>query len=143
VLYEKGNEVTVAYLDMDESKCKYSPKRFVNANRLFSSFVFIVLDERTLKDETCRIVSIRTEPTDSEPKDPITLRADFYVAVETLILADVMTIVLNERMEGARDDWREDNGKGEFLYTRQRIIDIMPLGYIPKTYGEPEAVRNS
>jgi len=109
----------------------------------FNSLTFIVLDDRTEKDETCRIVSVLSDPSDYEdvdvdfPKEdrgdffvthknkPSTARADFYVALETLVPIDVRSHALNE---GTSEEWREegvDGEKGEFFYTKERTIELM------------------
>ena len=80
-----------------------------------------MLDERTLEDETCRIVSVRPNPYSGEAIT--TARADFWVAVEVLIPPDVPTFHLNE---GKGDKWREgEDRKGEVLYTRERMAEVM------------------
>lgn len=86
----------------------------------FSSLTYIVLDERTLVDETCCLVSIRVEPSDPQPEGYITARADFYVPVEVLIPVDVMVCVMNE----AEDETSKDE-YGCILYTKERMIERM------------------
>jgi hypothetical protein len=80
--------------------------------------VFIVLDERSVRDETCRVVC--TIPERDEGPGPTIARADFYVAVELLIPAEMRTHRLNE---GTSEAWR-DEGAG-FLYTRDRMVELM------------------
>lgn len=70
-----------------------------------------------MRDETCRIVSVIPEVVDEEVS---TARADFYVAVEVLIPAEMRCHRLNE---GTRQAWREEGG--EFLYTRERMVEFM------------------
>jgi hypothetical protein len=65
--------------------------------------VFIVLDERSVRDETCRVVC--TIPERDEGPGPTIARADFYVAVELLIPAEMRTHRLNE---GTSEAWREE-----------------------------------
>ena len=90
---------------------------------LFSAFMFIVLDNQTLKDETCRIVSVRPNPIETNSKDPVTARADFFVALEVLIPPDVPTFYLNK---GRGDEWREvEDRSGEILYTKEGMIEQM------------------
>jgi hypothetical protein len=100
---------------------------------IFSSFVFIVLDERTTQDETCRIVSIYPDPLDPTAAT-ITARADFYVAVEVLIPVDVRSHILNE---GQGDENKEDGGQGEVLYTKERMIAEMGPDFNMKDYAQP------
>lgn len=87
----------------------------------FSSFVFIVLDERSIQDETAQIVSIYPDPADAT-RATLTARADFFVAVEVLIPVDVMSHALNE---GQGDEFKENGGQGEVLYTKERMIAEM------------------
>jgi hypothetical protein len=89
----------------------------------FNSLTSIVLDDQTEKDETCRIVSVLSDPNDyndvgvdlpneergdifvTHKNKPSTARADFYVALEVLIPIDVRSHALNE---GIYEEWREE-----------------------------------
>lgn len=90
--------------------------------RFFSSYTFIVLDERSIRDETCLIVSIIPEYESDE--DLSTARADFYVAVEVLIPAEMRSHRLNE---GIKATWREDDG--QVFFTRERMAEMMGRDY--------------
>jgi len=109
---------------------------------LFTHYTFIVLDERTLKDETCSIVSISTfdelrddtigqddSPFTKYP--PIVARADFWVALEALIYPEsTITKILND---GIPKSWKEaEEDGGQFLYTKQRYREM---------FGPPSAWR--
>lgn len=90
--------------------------------RFFSSYTFIVLDERSIRDKTCLIVS--TIPEYESDKDLSTARADFYVAVEVLIPVEMRTHRLNE---GIKAIWREDDG--QVLFTKERMAELMGGDY--------------
>jgi hypothetical protein len=103
----------------------------------FGSFTFIVLDNRTKKDETCRIVSLLPDYTEPDPNASVTARADFFVAVEVLIPVDVRSHRLNE---GMGRQWREDDGNGEFLYTKERMIEFMGPEFNMRDYLKPVVI---
>jgi len=107
------------------------------SERKFSSFTFIVLDNQTTMDETCRIVSILPDYTERDPNASTTARADFFVAVEVLIPVDVRSHRLNE---GTSREWREDEGKGEFLYTKERMIELMGPEFNMRDYAKPVVI---
>ena len=94
---------------------------FVNKTKegKFTSFVFIVLDERSEPDETCQLVSIL--PLDFSDNLELA-RSDFYVPVEALIHVEKQSMRLNE---GSRNEWRNSKYGGEFLYTKERMIELM------------------
>ena len=111
----------------------------------FTAYTFIVLDERTEQDETCCLVSIFSDPEDYDSDTPLeehggyvvtptnkpsTARSDFYVAAEVLVPIEARDHAFNE---GTRREWYEN---GEFLYTKERMIDLMGPDYNMKTLME-------
>jgi hypothetical protein len=102
----------------------------------FTGNTFIVLDKRTEQDETCQIVSVSIledpEEEDSDAAHPMnnlsTARADFYVALQTLVPVEVMNYALNE---GTSSEWREAGD--EFVYTKERVEKVEP----PVVIGPP------
>lgn len=113
----------------------------------FTANTFIVLDKRTEQDETCQIVSASIledpEEEDSGAAHPMnklsTARADFYVALQTLVPVEVMTYALNE---GPGSEWRAAGD--EFLYTKERVEKVeapvvigLPASRIPCSKPSP------
>lgn len=74
-----------------------------------------------MRDETCRVVSVI--PGEGVEEGMSTAIADFYVAVELLIPVEMRSHGLNE---GTKEAWREG---GEFLYTRERMVELMGSEY--------------
>lgn len=106
------------------------------SQKKFSSFTFLVLDNRSEQDETCRLVCILRDRTDPDPNACATARADFFVAREVLIPVDVQSTRLNE---GTSQAWREDGGEREFLYTKERMIELMGPDFNMRDYAQPAA----
>jgi len=95
------------------------------------------LDDRTKKDETCRIISLLRDYTEPDPNALATARADLFVAVEVLVPVDVRNHRLNE---GTSREWREGEGRGEFLYTKERMIELMGPEFNMRDYAKPVVI---
>jgi hypothetical protein len=91
---------------------------FPDIGHFFSTFTFIVLDERSIRDETCLIVT--TIPGYGSDKDLETARADFYIAVQVLIPVEMRSHRLTEMFN---DTWRDDDG--QVLFTKERMAEMM------------------
>jgi hypothetical protein len=87
-------------------------------SRFFSAYTFIVLDERSIRDETCLLVS--TIPEYESNEDLSTARSDFYVAVQTLIPVEMRTHRLTE---GLKPTPGEPDGK--VLFTKESMAEEM------------------
>jgi hypothetical protein len=54
-----------------------------------------------------------------------------------LIPVDVRSHGLNGRTSR---EWREDEGKGEFLYTKERMIELMGPEFNMRDYAKPVVI---
>lgn len=97
----------------------------------FTAITFVVLDERTKKDDTCCIVSI------SEGLS--TARSDFFVALEVLTPIDVRAHELSEALGSSCTDTAAGTG---FLHTKEKMIELMGPENSQRRYWEATLARD-
>lgn len=81
----------------------------------FAYCTFIVLDERSVKDESCQLVSCSVDKGEA--------RSDFYLPIEVLTAVEMGSSELNEGMRP--EEWQDPQGEGMIFYEVEKWEKFM------------------